>query len=272
VVRALLGLAVAASLAGAPASAEPWQLERSDVQTVQVDHGAAYRLLVAWPEGEPPAKGWPVLWVLDGEDNFAIAAMTARRLAAAGARSGIEPGLVVGVDSGSLVQRVLDYTPAVEGYSIPQGMPAHGLALGGADAFLDLLEGPLRSRVTDRWPVDPQRQTLLGHSFGGLLSLHALNSGRSFSGYVAASPSLWYGDGKAAEWFTSARPGAHLLLVAGTAERNLGASVKTQALAERLQALGGAVHHLTLEGLGHGSTMLAAIGPAIEAAFGRDAQ
>ncbi len=252
--------------------AEPWQLARSDVETVEAENGATYRLLVAWPEGEPPAQGWPVLWVLDGEDNFAIAAMTARRLAAAGSRSGIEPGLVVGVDSGSLAQRVLDYTPPMEGYTIPQAMPAHGLTVGGADAFLDLLDDRLRPQVASRWPVDPERQTLAGHSFGGLVALYALTTDRSFSGYVAVSPSLWYGDGQPAQWVVPDDSEAELLLLNGTEERRFAGGGTARELAERWQTAGRAVHYRSLAGHGHGTTMLAAMGAVIEAAFERDAQ
>jgi predicted alpha/beta superfamily hydrolase len=45
--------------------------------------------MARWPAA---SGGWPVLWLLDGEDNFAIAAMTARRLTKAGRARGCNRG------------------------------------------------------------------------------------------------------------------------------------------------------------------------------------
>lgn len=265
--RRFLGLASATLLAAAsPAGAEPWQLERSDVQTVAASNGTTYRLMIAWPDGECPARGWPFLWMLDGEDNFTIAALTARRLAKAGERTGVEPGVVVGVDSGTLGRRVFDYTPAVSGYAIAPGMPAAGLKTGGADAFLDILENELRPLLAGRCPVDHERQTLAGHSFGGLLALHALSSGRSFSAYAAISPSLWFGDGAVA---SRAGGDERLLLASRTAEPRMGKGGTAMARAERWCRAGRDVEYLSLEGHGHGTTMLAAMGAIVEIAFGR---
>ena len=261
--RPLVGLALAVA---APAAAEPWTLGNSHAETVEASNSKPYRLLVAWPEGEPPASGWPVLWLLDGEDNFAIAAVTARRLAGAGARTGIEPGLIVGVESKTLAQRVYDYTPQVPGYAIPEGLPAHGLRTGGGDAFLDALENELRPLIASRWSIDPERQTLAGHSFGGLLAIHALGTHRSFSAYAAISPSLWFGVG---EWTAEGDPDAPLLLARGTEERAFAPADAVQSLAERRRAAKWPVEYAALDGHDHGTTMLAAMAAVIKAAFGR---
>lgn len=272
-VKRLLGLALLLSpFAAAAAHAEPWRLERSDVLTAQAPDGHAYRVLVAWPDGPPPAAGWPVLWVLDGEDNFAIAAMTARRMARAGARSGIEPGLVVGIDSGPLARRIFDYTPAAPGYAIPAGAPAHGHAVGGADAFLSVLNRQIRPAIESRWRIDPARQTLLGHSFGGLLGLHALFAGQPFAGFVVVSPSLWYGNGilDRAERASAAKA-ARVLIAGGASEAgpNGQSGAAAEALAARLRARGLDARYRELPGESHGTTMLAAMGHAVGMAFGR---
>ncbi|WP_379488559.1 alpha/beta hydrolase [Novosphingobium soli] len=262
-----------------PLQAAPWELPRSDVETVSASDGHAYRVLVAWPEGPPPAEGWPVLWLLDGEDNFAVAAMTARRLARAGARSGVEPGVIVAIESGGLPRRVLDYTPPAPGYAIPEGMPAHGLNVGGGESFLDFIEERLRPLVAARWRVDPRRQTLMGHSFGGLLALDAMYEGRGFSRIVAVSPSLWYGDGVLARSEQHAGSGAKaaLLVAASPDERTRAAPAgapmaEAEALVARWRQRGNAARYLPLPGQDHGSTMLAAMAPAIRAAFGGEAQ
>ncbi|WP_404478979.1 alpha/beta hydrolase [Novosphingobium sp. BL-52-GroH] len=271
---ALVSALAASAPAALPAMAAPWQLERSDVETVTSPDGHGYRVMIAWPEGEPPAEGWPVLWLLDGDDNFAIAAMTARRLERAGARSGIQPGIVVAIESGGLPRRVLDYTPPAPGYAIPKGMPAHGLATGGGDAFLDFIDRNLRPRLAARFRIDPHRQTLMGHSFGGLLALEAMYQGRAYSRVVAVSPSLWFGDGVLAQAERQAgdAAGAVLLLASAPNESTFAnnGSGDGEALVTRWQASGHAARYLPLPGQSHGSTMLAAIAAGIAAAFGEE--
>src|SRR3546814_458725 len=139
----LLGAAVGGSLLSDGACAQagaaqndsllrPYTLERSDVIDLVGRGGETYSIFITWPEGDPPSSGWPVLYVLDGEDNFAAFAVAARRLARAGARSGIAPGIVVGIGAGPLARRVRDYTPELPDYRIPAGKPAAGLETGGA--------------------------------------------------------------------------------------------------------------------------------------------
>ncbi len=262
---------VLSPLAAAQAEAgAPWQLERSGVRNVEAPDGHVYRLMIAWPEGDPPAEGWPVLWVLDGEDHFATAVLTARRLARAAPRSGVEPGLVVGVDSGPLARRVRDYSPDIPGYRIPQGLPAHGLETGGADSFLDLIDQRLRPMVEDGWPVDPHRQTLMGHSFGGLLGLHALQSRRNWSAIVSVSPSIWYGAGAAGRPSGQLAADRRLLVAMGSEEGGPDGqnAAEAEAVTARWREAGADARFLSLAGHGHGTTMLAAMGAAIRFAFG----
>lgn len=275
--KALPGLAALMALcAPAPACADAWALPRSHVEEVTAPDGHIYRLMTAWPEGEPPRAGWPVLWLLDGEDNFAIAVMTARRLARAGARSGVREGIVAAIESGPLARRVLDYTPAVPGYAIPRGAPAAGLAIGGAEAFLDLLEGSMREKVARRWRVDPARQTLAGHSFGGVLALHAMFTHRDFSGFVAISPSLWFGGGAWAvrKNDAAASRAARLLVANDPAEGgpDAAAGPAAEVLVERWRGEGHEGRYIALPGQGHGSTMLSSMTAAITFAFAGDLQ
>ena len=74
--------------------------------------------------------------------------------------------------------------------------PLGGRRNGGADAFLDLLDQRIALRVTQLAKIDPARRTLWGHSYGGVLVLHALlTRPAAFDTYAAADPSLWWGDG-----------------------------------------------------------------------------
>src|SRR3546814_3643923 len=57
--------------------------------------------------------------------------------------------------------------------------------------FLGFLTGKLRAEIGKRYKIDPDRQSLFGHSFGGLFALHALYARPgAFQSIVAASPSL----------------------------------------------------------------------------------
>lgn len=261
--------AVGASVPTA-AIAAPWQIERSDVFTLRSADGHDYRVMVAFPEGAPPPQGWPVLWLLDGEDNFAIATMTARRLARAGGRSGVGEGVIVAIESGGLPRRIFDYTPAVPGYAIPAGSPAAGKTLGGGDAFLAFLRDTVRPELVRRWKIDATRETLMGHSFGGLLALHALAHGGSWSRYVAVSPSLWYGNGLIARETGAMKtiPGKRALLAGGDREgAPSGASGGLADVAGMLCALGVDARATVLPGQSHGSTMMAAMADGIALAF-----
>lgn len=249
----------------------PWQLERSDVMRITAPDGQVYRLLVAWPEGTPPAGGWPVLWVLDGEDNFPVAATIARRMARGGPRTGIAPGLVIAIDSGSLARRVLDYTPAAPGYTIPAGAPASGLPTGGADAFLAFIENQARPQIAARWKIDASRQTLIGHSFGGLLALHALAKGAPFARYVAVSPSFWFGNGVFSRELEAMAPARDKTVLAAAGDQEHGPA-SGQGEREKVMALlaarGVDARFRILPGQSHGTTMMAMMQDGIATAFG----
>lgn len=270
--RMAWGAAAIFTAASGPARAAgepPFTLERSAV--LQVEAGQRrYNVTVAWPEGPPPPSGWPVLYVLDGDDNFAAAVTTARRLAAVGARSGVGHGIVVGVASEDVARRVLDYTPVTPGYVIPAGAPAAGLATGGAEAFLDVLRDRIQPLVLQRWGGDPGRQALLGHSFGGLLALHALYTRPAqFSAYLAVSPSLWFGGDlleREARDFAPDRP-LKALLAGSDDPRAPRGGPSLEAVEAELKVKDVNVHRLPLPGLAHGATMYAAMASAVTLAF-----
>lgn len=180
--------AATATLAGAPAVTLPG--------TRQLDlrshaGGRVWRVFVSLPDDPPPPGGYPVLYVLDGNALFPTAALMARAQGQRTASTGIGQGVVVGIGhpADALYDepaRAFDYTPP------PPGLSAR---FGGGDAFLDFIERDLQPLVAREFPVDPHRRTLFGHSFAGLLVLHALFTRPGlFRDYVAASPSIWWND------------------------------------------------------------------------------
>ena len=247
-----------------------YAIDRSAVLTVRSDLGEDYRVFAAWPEEAPPARGWPVLYLLDGDDQFATFVVTARRLARAAARSGVGPGVIVAIGAGPLARRVRDYTPEAGADAIPIGAPAHGFVTGGADAFLTFVAARIRPEVERRWRIDGSRQTLAGHSFGGLAALYDMQRFGHFGRYAAISPSLWYGKGAVVRRVESSAKlsDKRVLLAQDDVERDSAASL--EKLGAALAAGGAQVQTLPLAGQNHGSTMNAAIVQSVTFAFGKE--
>lgn len=153
------------------------------------DAGSDYLVYIAWPQQPPPAEGYPILYLLDGNESFAIAAEYQNRL---GSYAGMEPGIVVGIGYPGKSRRNFDYTP-----SLPDGaetIPGMGRT-GGGDAFLDFVANQVIPGVETGYPVDASRRTLAGYSLGGLLTLQALfKHPELFQTYIASSPSIWFGE------------------------------------------------------------------------------
>lgn len=258
------------------AATQPYTLPQTTTFTVDSATGQSYDIMVFVPKGKPPPEGWPVLYLLDGEDTFAVAAVTARRLARVGARSGVDQGIVVGIGAGPVARRVRDYTPPVAGYAIPAGLPANGMETGGSEAFLDLFADRIMPAVRKKWPVDSTRETLAGHSFGGLLVLHAfLSRPNLVDTAVAISPSLWFGDRLIDTEVDRIETGSppRRLLIAESDETPPAAMTASspEATVRRLQNRAPSLEaqFLPLPGQSHGTTFLAAIMPTLKFAFGR---
>ena len=129
-------------------------------------------------------------YIVDGNALFLTATEVAWRRAASSHFAG--GGIIVAVGyplkQGKLYdaqRRSLDLTP-------PGPTPIEGY--GGANEFLDFIEGPVRSAVRERLTkISFSREALYGHSYGGLFALHALfTRPNAFECYIASSPSIWW--------------------------------------------------------------------------------
>ncbi|MEQ3749228.1 MAG: alpha/beta hydrolase-fold protein [Celeribacter sp.] len=157
--------------------------------------GADHLIRVAWPRGPVPEAGFPVLCALDG--HAVAAELDAARLAQLA--RGLRPALILlGHDTETrfaTLERSRDYTPpAANGASV---IDPRGRAGGGAARYLALLRDAILPRAVALGPLDPERITLWGHSYGGLFALHAAFAGGSpFAHHIAASPSLWWDEAR----------------------------------------------------------------------------
>lgn len=170
----------------------------SDFRLDSADAQRHYRVRIAKPKAAPPAAGYPVVYLLDG--NAALMELDERLLDSLSTH-GAAPVLVFIADDSALridaVGRSLDYTPARFTDGRVETDPLNPQRrTGGAAAFAQLIATRIRPQVEARVSVDRQRQTLWGHSYGGLFVLQVLlTQPQLFQHYVAVDPSLWWGDG-----------------------------------------------------------------------------
>lgn len=192
----LWGLALEALVLPALAAQEtptwaPVTLPEARQHDLQAQSGKAYRIFIAAPNQAPPPAGHPVLYVLDGNAAFPVAAFLARSAADRSEITGLTPPIVVGI--GYPNSKNFDGPARRRDYTVASGEPEDGVSEGGAEDFLDFIETELKPLIAARHPVNPERQALFGHSFGGLLVVHALlTRPDSFSTFLASSPSLWW--------------------------------------------------------------------------------
>jgi len=241
---------VSAVADGAPVP-QAYALPGTESWEIANDSREPYRIFVSRPEGPPPAEGYPVLYVLDGNAMFAGFA-EARRIQE-GSHPDVANSLIVAVGYPTDrpydgARRLYDFTPVPLAEVPAAQVPLAKYRAGGQDAFRDFLLNRLRAEVAKRYAVNPRRQALFGHSLGGLLALHVLYTRPdAFHAIIAASPSQWWNDQSIlAEEREFARrlsraeitgPVSRVLLLAGEREERVANTWDAEALALRLEPL-----------------------------------
>ena len=166
-------------------------------------NGRAYRLFVSIPTRRPvPAEGHSVLYLIDGNLHFGIAVDTARIQACW--PDVIDPVVVgIGYPTDSVSQaldlRMIDLTTPISEERLQQGfiakMPRPSEGWGGMDNYFRVIEEEVKPRVEAMVAINRQDQVLMGHSLGGLTTVHALfRHTASFQQFVSISPSIWFND------------------------------------------------------------------------------
>lgn len=157
--------------------------------------GKTYRIQTI-AVGEQPPGGYPVLYLLDGDAFFPIAASMAQGLEMRAEENRAAPLLIVGIGypGGKLLDlaaRAEDYTPPSEHYTDTGDRLSK--RFGGAEAFRRFLDSELKPEIASRFTTHPQHQSLFGHSYGGLYGLYSLfEHTADFQNYLIASPSVWW--------------------------------------------------------------------------------
>jgi len=209
--------------AGAAANPEPAQASLSDTRVITFTsavNGRPYRLQVAMPFlSPPPAGGYSVLYVIDGDAYFFTAAEMARTVA----QNTIVVGIGYPTDKAYVEQVIAHFSPLppiLKTYprsflpavfarwydETPAAGPReaalaarpdyfiHSTAdMGGVDDFLKTIETEIKPRIARLAPVNAHDQVLFGHSLAGLTVLHAMfTEPDAFRTYIAASPATWW--------------------------------------------------------------------------------
>ena len=137
-----------------------------------------------------PDARFPVIYVTDGSSMFGLVSSISRGLPLEGLS---EYAYVVAIgyptdefmELGALRSRDLVHAKTAD-----VGMP---FKIGGGAAFEAFLLQELRPLIEERYPVDPERSVLAGHSLGGLFAAAVLkNDPGAFAAYLIGSPSMQF--------------------------------------------------------------------------------
>ena len=152
------------------------------------DAGQPYRIFISKPEGDVPyTGGYPVLYLLDGNAYFP-GFHAAKRT-----QTDFRQAIIVGI--GYPGEAPLNFLRRSYDFSPPVPADRNTPPQGGQDELLDFIEHTLMPAVAKRFAVDPQQQSLYGHSFGGMFAVYTLfTRPELFDHIVSVSPSLWWHD------------------------------------------------------------------------------
>ncbi|MTD37827.1 prolyl oligopeptidase family serine peptidase [Erwinia sp. CPCC 100877] len=148
-------------------------------------NGHRYRLYIAFKEQATKPERFHPLYFLDPSMQFDE--MIQNNNESDGAAI-LYIGIGYPEDVDVQTARTRDYTIPAEGDEYEGG--------GGAEDFYKFIVKQVKPWIESTYAVDSNKQTLAGHSYGGHFVLYTLfNHGEAFQNYVAASPSIWWGDG-----------------------------------------------------------------------------
>ena len=197
--RVLFSVILALGFLPAASAVRAYTLPNSQVLPLHsASTGQDYLLYVSLPRdyAQDPKKRYPVIYTLDADYSFAIAANTTGHFAD---RGDMPPVIVVSIAyPGGIsdmhayqMNRTRDYTPTHS----PEGGygPESQAVSGGGPKFRDFIVNELIPYVESHYQADGADRTLVGHSYGGLFTTYMLlTRPQAFHRYIIVSPSLWY--------------------------------------------------------------------------------
>ncbi|WP_153979604.1 alpha/beta hydrolase [Paenibacillus xylanilyticus] len=179
----------------------------------------------------PPPNGYPVIYLLDANAVFGTMVEAMRVQSVRSDKTGVVPAVIVGIgyeaEQPFPAERYYDFMMQVPEADLPRRPDgASWPEYGGAEEFMHFIEKQLKPEVEEKYSIDRSRQSIVGHSLGGLLVLQMLlaNPG-TFRHYIAGSPSIHWNSAwveqQRASWVSRAKhcgTEMHVLITAGEQE------------------------------------------------------
>ncbi|MDX4028646.1 alpha/beta hydrolase [Aliarcobacter skirrowii] len=163
-------------------------------------HKQNYLIQIYKPKGKIPKNGYEVVYILDGNATFPYSSIMAQ-IIDNNTRFNKVPPLIVAIgyiskEPFDVEARSFDYTPPYNGeLKFPKNRGNSQFVQGGADKFYSFIQKQLKPIIEKNYHINKQKQTLFGHSFGGLFTIYVfLNHSEDFQNFIAASPSIWWND------------------------------------------------------------------------------
>lgn len=160
--------------------------------------GEPYRIFLYIPKGEAPEAGWPLLVTTDGNATFPFAAASIVTQAPYPTGTNVGWGVIAAIgyptdEPYDAMRRAWDLGPPPSKTYPPYHEGGPPVVIGGTGHLLDFIEAQLLPSIEALAPIDPQRRSLFGHSFGGLFALYALFARPGlFKNWIAASPTIYW--------------------------------------------------------------------------------
>ncbi|WP_347922460.1 alpha/beta hydrolase-fold protein [Pontimicrobium sp. SW4] len=171
----------------------------------------SYNLHIALPfDYEKSKQSYPVIYVLDANNDFPLVTSISRRLQA---EEELKDLIIVGISykDSAYINRRADYTPS--------SLEAWGNS-GGASKFISVIQDEVFPIIETKFRVEKDSRTLFGHSLGGLLGSYLLVNGQElFNNYIISSPSMWWDDYYVLKNGSSSSISSKVFLSVGALER-----------------------------------------------------
>lgn len=176
---------------------DPDEEETPPTFTMRSDYSdEPFSLFVRLPKSYSKNDGrtYPVLYLLDGNAYFDAISGSVENFVRK-KKIGNDP-IVVGI--GYENAYVMDSLRSRD-YTYPVAVAADSFKISGlADKFYDFITTSIVARVDSMYRTDRNNRTIMGHSLGGYFVLYAmtrhLRGSTTFVNFIAASPSIYYGD------------------------------------------------------------------------------
>ncbi|WP_312099456.1 alpha/beta hydrolase-fold protein [Niallia sp.] len=150
-------------------SKENFYIPNTEIWTCPSNENRLYKIFVYTPNIPTPEKGFPVIYLLDGNANFGSFVENIRLQTKTPKKTEMHPAVLIGIGYETTEpyskERYLDFTFDSDQTKLPKnptGTQWH--PHGGGENFLSFLEEKLKPIVEQNIPINKKKQMIVGHS------------------------------------------------------------------------------------------------------------